>query len=278
MCRYIKRKQANDFLEITAVLRLSTKYFIEHLRERCLGCLEIDWPSTLSGWDAREFCSTDVHGRYDPRATITHPVMVINFAREMGLTHILAPAFYDLCRYGPSKIVSGTFSIPFTGPPELVPREVARNSPWTIHIAQDDLHLVMRGREEAQRAVAQFIETELTNREVTPECHNITRDNGRVCRESFYFVMLNVLRSVGGIACGRDCDPLYTLTQSVKMLSRKDFSDGNGGALVSLRVCAACKMDFAAAVSEAREKMWSMIPGWFDLVCPTDEEKSDEDE
>ena len=42
----------------------------------------------------------------------------------------------------------------------------------------------------------------------------------RACLESFYFIMLNILRSVGGIACGRDADPLFTLVQATEMLSR----------------------------------------------------------
>ena len=46
------------------------------------------------------------------------------------------------------------------------------------------------------------------------------------CIESFYFILLNVLRSVGGIACGRDGDLLFTLVQAVDMLSRTDFRMG----------------------------------------------------
>jgi hypothetical protein len=55
------------------------------------------------------------------------------------------------------------------------------------------------------------------------------------CRESFYFIVLNVLRSVGGIACGRDADPLFTLLQAVEMCERTDFSDGTR--MCGLRMC-----------------------------------------
>ncbi|KAJ7354523.1 hypothetical protein DFH08DRAFT_855143 [Mycena albidolilacea] len=51
--------------------------------------------------------------------------------------------------------------------------------------------------------------------------------------------MLNVLRSVGGIACGRDADPLFTLLQAVEMLERMDFSDGTR--VCGLRMCAVRK-------------------------------------
>jgi hypothetical protein len=76
--------------------------------------------------------------------------------------------------------------------------------------------------------------------------------------------MLNVLRSVGGIACGRDADSLHTLVQTVEMLSRTDFSDGVQ--MCSLRMCEPCKVDFAGATIRAREEVWMSLPSWFGLV------------
>lgn len=95
--------------------------------------------------------------------------------------------------------------------------------------------------------------------------------------------MLNVLRSVGGIACGRDADPLFTLVQAMEMLSRTDFTtaDGPGGNMdvgdeggvggdgskkCGLKMCAMCKVDFAKAVAKAREEVWGLLPSWFELV------------
>lgn len=246
------------------------KYFVEHLRERCTTRLLLDWPSTLSSWDSRELEAIDRNGRYNPRTRFPHPILVIKFAREVGLTEVLPSAFYDLCRYGPSKIVSGI-------PQHLVasrrdpcwpgttaggsssPSESEREN----QLSHSDLRIALSGRETAQRVVANFIEEELSARNVADDCHNKDREGGRVCRESFYFIMLNLLRSVGGIACGRDCDPLYTLTQAVEMMSRNDFSDGVQ--FCSLKICAACKIDFSNAVKAAREHVWTQIPSWFGM-------------
>ncbi|KAK7466223.1 hypothetical protein VKT23_004947 [Stygiomarasmius scandens] len=49
---------------------------------------------------------------------------------------------------------------------------------------------------------------------------------GHPCTESFYFVALNLLRAVGGIAVGRDADPLFTIRQAEEMLGRCDFVEG----------------------------------------------------
>ncbi|KAH8115788.1 hypothetical protein DFH11DRAFT_1507542 [Phellopilus nigrolimitatus] len=262
---YFKQLSASDFNNIAAVLRLSTKYFIEHLRERCVSRLMIDWPCTLASWDSREVEATDPFGRYSPRARFAHPILIINFAREMGITNVLPCAFYDLCRYGPSKIVAGVLKsrsdpgpIKTKSKPSAADQEVA-----PVQLSLDDLRIALLGRERAQRVVASFIEEELSNREPAEDCHNRDNDGGRACRESFYFIMLNLLRSVGGLANGRDCDPLFTLAQAADMMSRADFSDGTQ--LCSLKICSACKMDLAQAVKAARERVWLQIPTWFGM-------------
>ena len=77
------------------------------------------------------------------------------------------------------------------------------------------------------------------------------------CREFFYFIILNMLRSVGGIANGRDADPLFALIQVTEMLFRTDFSDGQRQC--GLRLCQPCKTDFAMLAAKAREEVWSLM-------------------
>ncbi|KZP14391.1 hypothetical protein FIBSPDRAFT_912810 [Athelia psychrophila] len=247
---YFKKAHANDFTAISAVLRLSTKYFIDHLRRRCMHRLNMDWPSSLKAWDAREKDAVDAQGRYSPRDACAHPILVIHLALELGLESLLPAAFYDLSRYGPSKIYLGAAPSPGThlhlsqAKPPSVATPLVRLS--AAHFCQ-----TLLGREMAQAHLAAFIEHELTDRPAARDC-------------SFYFIRLNILRAVGGIACGRDGDPLYTLLQALEMLSRTDFTDGVQQC--GLKMCHVCKADFAGAVGRAREEVWGMIPGWFGLV------------
>lgn len=263
--RYFENHQANDFPAISAVLRLSTKYLVEHLRQRCLKRLDHDWPSSLAGWDRRELEATDEHGRYVPRDLCPHPILVIDLALSLGLSSFLPAAFYDLSRYGPSKILAGTFcpSQPFPISSSVVPSPPENISPTSIHLSQHFLYRTFRGRESSQRYMATFIEKELQGRAPSPKCTNKDDNLSRACHESFYFIMLNILRSVGGIACGRDGDPLFTLIQAMDMLSRMDFSDGQKQC--GLKLCHSCKVDFAASATKAREEVWSMLPKWFAL-------------
>ncbi|KAJ7625883.1 hypothetical protein FB45DRAFT_991463 [Roridomyces roridus] len=261
---YFKSPGANDFPAVAAVLRLSTKYLVEHLRQRCMSRLSVDWPSTLAGWEHREQAATDSLGHYAPRASCPHPILVIDLALNLNLTSLLPAAFYDLARYGPSKIMVGTPPAPYSllfdshhgrAPPPPALRTLSPNL----------LVKTLRGRERAQRFLADFVITELQGRTPAADCLYLEHDpqHARMCRESFYFIMLNVLRSVGGIACGRDADPLFTLVQAVDMLSRTDFSDGHRQC--GLKLCHPCKVDFAAAATRAREEVWRLLPEWFEL-------------
>ncbi|EGO23259.1 hypothetical protein SERLADRAFT_371485 [Serpula lacrymans var. lacrymans S7.9] len=267
-CEYFQQKPTvTDFPAIAAVLRLSTKYFIEHLRRRCIARLELDWPSTLVGWERRERDAIDAQGRYSPRESCAHPILVINLALELGLDAMLPSAFYDLSRYGPSKILVGTRVPPPVVPLPSGPGHSSNYVPadsQTIHLSQENLCRVFFGREQAQRYIATFIDTELRERNVSLGCLNAGRFDSQYCYESFYFIQLNILRSVGGIACGRDADPLYTLVQAIEMLSRTDFSDGFKQC--GLKMCSSCKIDFAIAVRKARGEVWMKIPEWFGLV------------
>ena len=270
--RYFKRSRALDFPAIAAVLRLSTKYLVEHLRRRCLARLDTDWPLTLADWDLRERRCHDEHGRYIPRDYCIHPILVIELALDMNLSSILPAAFYDLARYGPSKIMSGT-----TAPTTTFHRLISQltNTPFhsntPVRLSRDLLCRTLRGREASQRYLAAFIEKELHCRSPAQDClyRLDTVAPSKQCFESFYFIMLNILRLVGGVACGRDSDPLFTLIQAMEMLSRTDFSDGQRQC--GLKLCQPCKVDFAASASKAREEIWSLLPQWFALV---DVEKS----
>ena len=78
--------------------------------------------------------------------------------------------------------------------------------------------------------------------------------------------MLNTLRSINGIAFGRDADPLFTLNQTEDMLDRADYADATDPkVLCSLNICAACKADFRIVIRAARQDVWRLIPTWFGL-------------
>ncbi|ESK97864.1 hypothetical protein Moror_17293 [Moniliophthora roreri MCA 2997] len=284
------RPRSTQFPSLVGVLRLSAKYFVSSLRELCLERLAFDWPTTLSGWDVREAESTDEKGVYIPREFSAHPVLVIELAKELGLMECLPSALYDLSRYGPSKIFVGApglkdvlgkekttmdSAVGSSSPDEHSASTSQDDGVPFVRLSQDLLLRTLRGRERAQRFMHKFVMTRILNRPPSRDCFlrsdpPIDGIVSRGCHESFYYITLNVLRAVGGIACGRDADPLFTLLQAVEMLSRMDFVDGgenteDHGRKRGLKICGACKVDFADECYRARRAVWRELPKWFGL-------------
>ncbi|KAG7442134.1 uncharacterized protein BT62DRAFT_1079649 [Guyanagaster necrorhizus] len=239
---YFVETSASDFACISAVLRLSTKYLFEHLRVQCMARLTQDWPTTLAGWDRREQQATDENERYLPRERICHPIHIISLSIELGLTEFLPSAFYDLCRYGPSKIVAGCPSLYDTSS--------------VVTLSTDLLRRILRGRETGQQFTARFILEEIQGSTPSNDC-----SNPDLCARAFYYITLNSLRAVSGITYGREADPLFTLTQAMCMPERNDFSDGLKQC--ELRMCGTCKAEFIDICTKARVQVWDLLGTWF---------------
>lgn len=187
-----------------------------------------------------------------------HPILILDLALELNLYAFLPSAFYNLSRYNPSKVLAGARGPPLTFSTDDEPQG------QLVRLSEKHLFQTFAGRESAQRYIHTFLETELLNRP-SSYCLNGGRMSA-ACTESFYFIHLNVLRSVGGIADGREADPLHTLLQAAEMLERTDFSDGVK--TCGLNLCAMCKADFKESVLKARLEVWELIPEWFGLREP----------
>jgi len=207
----------------------------------------------------------DEQGKYSPRDLSPHPILVVKLARELDdLAFSLPSAFYDLSRYGPKKIVSGTTA---PSPLRFSNRQDSSSCEEDIaHLSAQDTIQILSGREQGQRYITSFVEHTLVNPSISAYCINREFNQSQSCRQSFYFVMLNTLRAIGGIAFGRDADPLFTLSQTEGMLDRTDFSDGTDPkTLCGLNICPACKADFRMMIRNARAEVWRLIPVWFSL-------------
>jgi hypothetical protein len=208
----------------------------------------------------------DELGKYSPRLLSPHPVLVIKLARELDeLAFALPSAFYDLSRYGPKKIVSGTLA-PIPLELRTHKNRTPTSSQASVFLSTQETIQVLTGREHGQRFMTSFVEHTLRNPAISAQCFNKENEQSKICRQSFYYIMLNTLRSIGGIALGRDADPLFTLSQTEGMLDRTDFCDGTDPkVLCALNICAACKSEFRAKIKDARADVWRSIPNWFGL-------------
>ncbi|KAL1709738.1 hypothetical protein EV121DRAFT_276279 [Schizophyllum commune] len=267
---YFPSPRALQFPALASTLRLSGKYFSTTLQGICAQRLALDWPNTLEGWDRREAEATlpsESGPRYCPRDFAPHPVSVIFTALELDLPELLPSAMYDLSRYGPSRVLAGAI-VPH-GPYSDEPAHRAMgHGPHEVQsLPRELLVRVLRGRENGQRYISTFITRELQDRAPSQRCFYMALQHAAPspCQESFYFITLNILRSVGGIASGRDGDPLFTLLHAKEMMDRTDFEDGQGDGPKALRICGECRRELGKSIEDAREEVWSSLPQWYGL-------------
>lgn len=241
---------------MAAVLRLSTKYFVPHLRQQCLERLELDWPSTLQGWDSRELeAQSTPKGCYAPRQFSPHPVLVIELAIELGLNHLLPSAFYDLSRYAPTKIMYGTPGIKSV----LVS---SSTEPRYVCLSSQLLVRTFLGRESGQRYLVDFLSSHVTCRKPSSDCLFPRDCLSHPCVQAFREIRLNIFRSIGGIDSGRDADPLFSLAQAMELLTKPDRIEGERARAL---MCSPCKVAFLDDFARVRETAWMHLPSWFGL-------------
>ncbi|KAH7878432.1 uncharacterized protein C8R40DRAFT_1158997 [Lentinula edodes] len=257
------------FAHLAAVLRISTKYIVSHLRHQCLARLKSDWPSTLEGWDARENQASSPRGCYSPRQYTAHPILVIELAIEFGLNEILPSAFYDLSRYGPSKIMYGTPGIgSVLSSPGIEPRPVCLSNQLLVRTLQ--------GRELAQNYLINFLSLHLETRQPSSGCwyrNSSPPSKAHPCAQAFQQMYIDIFRCIGGVSIGRDADPLFTLSQGMDRLTRPDKSEGERAKTL---ICGSCKVELLSDCTKGREAAWALIPEWFGLVEESKDVSNDE--
>ncbi|KDR74987.1 hypothetical protein GALMADRAFT_519609 [Galerina marginata CBS 339.88] len=243
-----------DFEIVSALLRLSTKYGVEHIRKDVLRGMMTIWPKNLSAWEFREADATDGTGVYTPRSVYPHPILVINLAKETGATELLPSAFYDLSRCAASEIATGYL------PP-------GRFDQADFHkLSDEDLMNALRGREHASRFLSTFVVNDLEGREASANCvHRNDPDpfRKRICQATFEATTFEILRDVNGVVFHRSSDPLFAIMDADLMQTRTDST--NGRLTLLHRACESCRLEFTASVDAARDEMWHKLPVWFGI-------------
>ena len=246
--RYFAEGVAVEFTVISAVLRLSTKYFFGRLRRLALARLRLDWPSTLTEWDARERAATTPNGLYKPSLTRTDPILVIDLARELSLPSLLRAAFYDLSRYTPTHILRGSSVTP---------------DGQRVFLSRTDLMLAFQGKEAGQNFVSLFIARELEDRGPSPWCLSVHNKDSEICRDAFALVTYECMRALSGLTTGRETDPLFMLQCIVGLQIQQTGTDFDEKP--AARGCEICRADLRATIRRARQSIWDSIPGWFGI-------------
>ncbi|KDQ49678.1 hypothetical protein JAAARDRAFT_143067 [Jaapia argillacea MUCL 33604] len=229
-------------LRIRGVLKLATKYQIEHLRSRIVKHIEADWPSTLSDWDVLEDHIESMKRRNrtsDPifDAQLPEPAAAIRLARECDIPGILPAAFYHLSRIHPEMDWDECRSV--TVPLELLSnlRKGERSARWDL-LDKRDLMRLLHGIRNIQWSEVIIYESMET---FTAEC-----TNAKGCH--------TIIKSFCRRRDKQDRDPLAYLRD------RFTFSR-----LIADQLCDKCATTISTCVQRNRQTFWEELPNLFRL-------------
>jgi hypothetical protein len=247
-----------------------------------LAHLRLAWPPTLKGWDLREDQARthEIDAGNPAISFYPHPFVshlrsfssgarnsiysaeqeVITLAREVNAPELLPAAFYDLSRYSFSQIFEAQEDDPlYRSPEEPSPK-----------LSPSDLQRLCVGKEQTQQMITSLIQAMGIGHPIQSHSpHNILRrssSSGTVCMTP--------------AACRKDFSELVQLATQHYLFDRERgchdplYVAEELGQLKSAEVseCKACAKSLEAWAARERERIWRMIPAWFRLDSPGNED------
>ncbi|KAH9936336.1 uncharacterized protein B0H18DRAFT_1113741 [Fomitopsis serialis] len=219
-----------DFFYVVGILRLSTKYFIAHLRTQAIRFLAQTWSYTLRGHDhmvEQAIRAPLVNGTTYP---YVHPLHVLNLARESHATVLIPSALYFLSLYPLPDILRCDH-------PKLLVEHPSRPSSELSAQDMKDYTLMFQHRIDT---LLNFTRGVCSQQE---QCSTCERERG-VCTKAFRRLALNL-----SYAWMLRTGPLHFMVQAVDQLDNDST------------VCTPCRKAFRDKVFEARQKAWDELPG-----------------
>ncbi|KAJ4470453.1 hypothetical protein J3R30DRAFT_3537592 [Lentinula aciculospora] len=285
----------DDFRVVSGVLRLSTKYLIDSLREKAIAHLSIAWPSTLKSWDARE----DLARAYEIEIGTSgarlypSPLAVINLAREVDAPTLLPSAFFDLSRYTYFQIFDPCVQDPLYHPsssPSHSSSIPSTSLPLPISLSLGDTQRLCLGKEASQHAITSLIQSMSNSQSIRnsglqsqcafslahPLAHGYTSSlNGSMHQSGHYHHHHRSSSSaicISAAACRKDFSELVDLATKHYLFDRERgysdplyMADEIGGLKSEASECKACAKSLETWAMRERERVWRLIPTWFRL-------------
>ncbi|KAI0917318.1 hypothetical protein AcW1_007467 [Taiwanofungus camphoratus] len=235
-----RNASTEDFFHVAGILRLSTKYFIAHLRAQAIRYLSRTWAYTLRGHDEMleyAIVSPSVNGMTYP---YVHPLHVLNLARETDVRILVPSALYFLSLYPLHDILQGDH-------PKLQIEHPSRPSSQLSVRDIKDYTLMFQHRIDV---VLDFVRRVCGLRSASTSCQS----DRESCTKAFTRLASRLSRA-WMVRTG----PLHYMVQAMDELAEDPT------------VCRACRRAFREDVITARQKIWNELPSviglpsWEDL-------------
>ncbi|KAJ3985974.1 hypothetical protein F5890DRAFT_1408273 [Lentinula detonsa] len=288
----------DDFRVVSGVLRLATKYLVDHLREKAIAHLNIAWPSTLKGWDAREDLARayEIETGTSGARLYPSPLAVINLAREVDVLTLLPSAFFDLSRYTYSQIFDPCVQDPLYYPSNHISQSPSPSptSPLpSICLSLSDTQRLSLGKEASQYAITSLIQSMSNSQSIRncglqsqsafslthPLTHSYTSSLSGSMHQSGHYHHHRSSSSaicISAAACRKDFSELVDLATKHYLFDRERgysdplyMADEIGGLKSEASECKACARSLETWAMRERERVWRLIPTWFRLGSDT---------
>ncbi|KAL5482525.1 hypothetical protein ACEPAI_9119 [Sanghuangporus weigelae] len=262
-------RDIEDFFFLTSILRLSTKYFIAHLRRQAIEALVRTWSFALEGHDAMVERALQLQGSLSPQSNAltypyVHPLHVINLARETNIRVILPSALYFLSVYPVADILQGTHPKLQVESRSGIPRPAST-------LSFEDMANYTLMYQHRIEVILDFVRKFCGDRRSYPAClwkrgHlDIPIETDRPpdaespdpCSHAFAKLASRASRS-----WYPRTGPFRWMLQTVNQLEHKD-----------MRFCKVCKDSFRTDVEKHRNAIWDVLPGvvglpsWSELIA-----------
>ncbi|THH12204.1 hypothetical protein EW146_g7781 [Bondarzewia mesenterica] len=223
------RRNIEDFFFLAAILRLSTKYFIGHLRTQAIRHLAQTWPYSLRGHDEMVALALSSPTVNDMSYPYVHPLHVLNLAREVNVRLIVPAALYFLSIYALEDILKADH-------PKLLVQHPSR--PSSVLSVQDmkDYTLMYQHR---MKMIMSFARHTVASWSASSGCQGTRKDCTRA-----------VVRLAGCIYSSFTprTGLFHNMSQTIDLIGDDKT------------ICTACERAFRRDVAELREKFWKELP------------------
>jgi hypothetical protein len=220
----------DDFFYLAGILRLSTKYFVGHLRTQAIRHLTQTWSFTLRGHDDMVELALQSPVVENMSHPYVHPIHILNLAREVNVRIIVPSTLYFLSLYPLIDILRADH-------PKLVVKHPSRPS---SQISTGDIEAYILMFQYRLDVILGFVRHFVGERTAhTATCLN----NQTPCTRGFARLAARLSRS-----WNTRTGPLHYMMQAVEELS----DDGS--------VCLPCRRSFREDVIRLREQIWDNLP------------------
>ncbi|TFK40674.1 hypothetical protein BDQ12DRAFT_733879 [Crucibulum laeve] len=217
-----------DFFYLAGILRLSTKYFISHLRMASIQHLARTWSYTLKGHDEMVDKALSTPAIGDMTYPYVHPLHVLNLAREVNVNIVIPSTFYFLSIYPLAEIMQADH-------PKL---KIEHPSKPSSTLSLTDIQLYTLMFQHRLQVIQDFVRQFCSEKATSRKCPYST-----ACARGFSRLVSQLNRS-WSLRTG----PLHYMRQAIKEVDHDST------------ICEACKTNFKEDVTHLRRKLWSELP------------------